>query len=109
MESPGYDPQRELLVVAPDGSLAGFCVTWPDHINRVGYFEPVAVHPDHRRRGVGRTLLRAGMQLMKSWGMEWAEVMYEVSNPGSGRLYRGEGFADVHQLVLYRKPVNLGN
>ena len=35
--------------------------------------------------------------------------MYEVSNPGAGKLYRGEGFADVHKLMLYRKPVNLGS
>ncbi len=104
MESPGYSPERELLIEAPDESLAGFCVTWPDEINRIGYFEPVAVHPDHRRLGLGSALMRAGMTMMVGWGMEWAEVMYEVDNPGSGKLYRGEGFEPVWRVVLYRKP-----
>lgn len=107
MESPGYDPDRELLVEAPDGTLAGFCVTWPDEINRTGLFEPLAVHPDHRRLGLGSALLRAGMAAMASWGMEWAEVMYEVENPGSGRLYRGEGFEPLWKEMFYRKPVSL--
>ena len=107
MESPGYDRDRELLVEAPDGTLAGFCVTWPDEINRTGLFEPLAVHPDHRRLGLGSALLRAGMAAMVSWGMEFAEVMYEVENPGSGRLYRGEGFEALWKEMFYRKPISL--
>lgn len=107
MESPGYQPDRELLVEAPDGSLAAFCVTWPDELNRTGLFEPVAVHPHHRRRHLGSALLRAGMAAMAGWGMEWAEVMYETENPGSGRLYRGEGFEPLYKAVLYRKPISL--
>lgn len=105
MESPGYAAERELVVEAPDGTLAGFCVTWPDAINRTGLFEPVAVHPDHRRLGLGSVLMRAGMAEMSKWGMEWAEVMYEAANPGSGRLYRGEGFEPLWTIQFYRKPV----
>lgn len=107
MESPGYDPDRELLVVAPDGSLAAFCVTWPDELNRIGLFEPVAVHPDHRRLGLGSAVMRAGMATMAGWGMEYAEVMYEVTNPGSTKLYRGEGFVPLWKVVFYKKPVSL--
>ena len=61
MTSPGYSPDREFIVEAPNGDLAAFCVTWPDVINRVGLFEPVAVHPDYRRLGLGRAVMRAGM------------------------------------------------
>ncbi|MEA2002692.1 MAG: GNAT family N-acetyltransferase [Actinomycetota bacterium] len=107
MESPGYDKDRELLIEAPDGSLAGFCVTWPDETNRTGLFEPVAVHPDHRRRRLGGALMRAGMRLMRESGMEWAEVMYEVDNPGSEALYRAEGFVPLWEVLRYRKPVRL--
>lgn len=109
MESPGYDPEREFLVEAADGALAAFCVTWPDRLNRTGYFEPVAVHPDYRRLGLGKVLMRAGMAAMQEWGMEWAEVMYEVDNPGSGKLYRGEGFEPLWRIVLYLKSISLGS
>lgn len=107
MESPGYKPEREIVIEAPDGTLAGFCVTWPDYINRTGLFEPVAVHPDHRRRHLGSALMRAGMAAMAGWGMDWAEVMYETENPGSEKLYRGEGFKPRWKIVFYRKPISL--
>ena len=105
MTSPGYSADREFLVEAPNGDLAAFCVTWPDVVNRVGMFEPVAVHPDHRRLGLGRSVMRAGMAAMRSWGMRFAEVMYETDNAGSGPLYRDEGFVPTHKVVLFRKPV----
>lgn len=104
MASPGYSPDRELLIEASDGQLAAFCVLWPDDVNRAGLFEPVAVHPDHRRLGLGRCLMRAGMEAMRSWGMTHAEVMYETENPGSGLLYRSEGFVPIDKIVVYRKP-----
>jgi len=109
MESPGYEADREIVVEASDGTLAAFCIIWPDELNRIGLFEPVAVHPDHRRRGLGRAVMRAGMQAMIGWGMEWAEVMYEVTNPGADPLYRGEGFEPLWKVTLYRKPVSRGS
>lgn len=69
--------------------------------------DPRLVHPDRRRLGMGRTILRGGMVAMASWGMEWAEVIYETDNPGSGPLYRSEGLEPVLKNVLYRKPVSL--
>lgn len=109
MESPGYAADRELVAEAPNGELAAFCVVWPDEMNRIGLFEPVAVHPDYRRRRLGRAVLRAGMREMKSWGMESAEVVYEVDNPGAEPLYGGEGFAPVAEINIFRKPVSLGS
>ncbi len=105
MTSPGYTPDREIMIGPPDGDLAAFCVTWPDVVNRTGLFEPVAVHPDYWRLGLGRAVMRAGMLAMRDWGMLHAEVMYETENPGSGPLYRGEGFIPVEKVVLYRKPI----
>ena len=51
--------------------------------------------------------MRAGMAVMASWGMEWAEVMYELNNPGSVRLYRSVGFEPLYKTVIYRKPISL--
>jgi hypothetical protein len=46
IRTPGFDPQRELVVTAPDGRLAAFTVIWFDPISRSGLFEPVGCHPD---------------------------------------------------------------
>ncbi len=105
MSTPGYAAERELLAVAPDGSLAGFTVTWWDELNGVGLFEPVGVHPAHRRRGLGRSLLAAGMLHMRDGGLQRALVLYEGENPASGALYRGMGFVPAWRILDYRKPV----
>jgi len=108
MTSPGYSAEREFVVAAADGRLVAFCVTWPDTVNLAGLFEPVAVHPDYRRLGLGRAVMRAGMLAMREWGMRYAEVTYGVDNPASGPLYRSEGFEPIERVILYRKPVGAG-
>ena len=68
VESPGYDPQRELVIQAPDGTFVAFAVTWHDHLNRTGLFEPVGTHRDYQRRGFGKALMLYGMQQMTAAG-----------------------------------------
>ncbi len=109
MESPGYDPERELLAVAPDGELAGFTVLWYDERNGIGLFEPVGVHQDHRRRGLGRALLAAGCEQMRSAGLATATVMYEEANPASGPLYLAMGFEPAWPIRDYRKDITPGS
>lgn len=42
---PQYRPDLDLVIGAPDGSLAGFCVGWLDPSRRVAQVEPIGVHP----------------------------------------------------------------
>lgn len=105
MTSPGYDPQRELVAVAPDGSLAGFTVTWHDPISRTGLFEPVGTHRDHRRRGVARALVTEGMRRMKEAGLGHAYVVNAVANEPSAALYTACGFVPLHPIDGFTKPV----
>ena len=101
MRYPGYRAEHELLCVAPDGGLAGFTVVWLDERNRVGIFEPVGTHEGHRRRGVGRRLLAAGMRLMSDAGMTPATVANEAGNPAAAGLYRSMGFEPWVESVTY--------
>ena len=101
MTSPGYDAEHELVVVAPDGQFAAFCIIWLDEINRIGYFEPVGVHKDFHRRGLGSTLMNHAMHIMVEKGMFSAAVMHEVSNPASTGLYASLGFKQMHRIFDY--------
>lgn len=101
----GYSADREWLVVAPDGALAGFTETWHDPISSTGLFEPVGTHPDHQRRGVGRALMAAGLRHMASVGLATAMVCFEGDNSGSRALYLGSGFEIAHEIIDYTKPV----
>ena len=106
MESPGYSPERELVVVAPSGEFAAFAVTWFDTLNGSGLFEPVGTHEDYRRMGLGRAILAAGMQRMRRAGLHTAMVMYSDANESSGPLYRSVGFEPTWTIHDYSKPID---
>lgn len=96
MESPGYASEREMVIQAPDGSFAAFTVTWYDHLNRIGLFEPVGTHKEYQRRGFGRALILYGMQQMAAAGMETATVATYGDNDAALGLYRACGFKPWH-------------
>jgi len=105
MESPGYEPERELVILAPDGTFAAFSIIWFDHLNRTGLFEPVGTHKDHRRRGFGRAIILDGMQKMAAAGMKFASVAHFGNNEAARGLYQSCGFKPWHLLNEYKKHV----
>ena len=92
MTSPGYSPEREVVVVAPDGTFAAFTVYWVDTVNRVGSFEPVGVHKDYHRKGLASALMVHVMRLMRDEGMTVANVGHALDNEASTGLYASLGF-----------------
>jgi ribosomal protein S18 acetylase RimI-like enzyme/heme-degrading monooxygenase HmoA len=107
IESPGYVPELEYVVVAPDGTLAAFTVTWHDPLNRIGSFEPVGTHKDYRRLGLGRALLMYGMQQMAAAGLQYATVANFKDNEAASGLYTACGFRPWYRLDDYSKPVTI--
>ena len=51
-----YDRGLDLVVVAPDGQLAGSCIGWFDQATGWVEIEPLGVVPAHRRRGLALAL-----------------------------------------------------
>ncbi len=96
MRTPGFDPARELVAIAPDGRFAAFVIIWPDPVSKCGLFEPVGVHEDFRQRGIGKALLVEGMRRMLDAGMTRAMVEHEVANPASTALYAAAGFRVIY-------------
>jgi GNAT superfamily N-acetyltransferase len=107
VESPGYAPERELVIRSPEGAYVAFTVIWFDHLNRIGLFEPVGTHKDCRRRGFGRAIIAYGMQQMLVAGMEVATVAHFGDNEAARGLYRACGFTPWHLLDGYTKPIEL--
>jgi ribosomal-protein-alanine N-acetyltransferase len=65
----------------------------------------LAVEPAHRRRGVARALLRAGLRQAAAAGAEEAFLEVAADNSGALALYREEGFGQVgHRGGYYRRP-----
>jgi ribosomal protein S18 acetylase RimI-like enzyme len=99
LRMPSYRPDLDLVVVAPEGDLAGFCVGWLDTQRRVGQVEPLGIHPTHQRRGLGRALLDAIARRFAAHGAATALVETEsVRSPAQG-LYAAAGFRPEHRVL----------
>jgi ribosomal protein S18 acetylase RimI-like enzyme len=104
---PHYRLEHDLVVEAPDGSIAAFAMCWLDPVGSIGEFEPVGTHPDHQRRGLGRVMMRAGLRLMRDAGLRDALVFSDRSNGASEALYRSAGFERVATHRQYTRSIEV--
>lgn len=73
-----------------EGKPVGYVIYWelPDEMD----IHNVAVHPQHRRRGVGRTMLRDVMDEGARKGLRRMTLEVRKSNDAAQALYRSLGF-----------------
>ncbi len=100
MRSPVYVPDRDLVVVTPQGKVAAFMVWWKDP-SGVAQIEPFGTHPDFQRRGLGRALIYHGLSEMRAAGMHTVRV---VTDDGShaAAFYESVGFEDSGKLRWWK-------
>jgi ribosomal protein S18 acetylase RimI-like enzyme len=101
---PHYRFEDDLVVEAPDGSLAAFAMAWWDPIGRTGEFEPVGTHPTYQRRGLGRALLGHGLRRFRDLGATTVQVYSDASNTASEALYEAVGFRRRAFHRRYERP-----
>ena len=103
---PEYRPDLDLLAVAPDGRLAAFCICW---LNRspsgaiTGQVEPLGVHADFQRLGLGRTILVEGLRRVRDHGATAVAVETDNYRDAAFALYTGVGFRVVEDVLVFRK------
>lgn len=111
MNMPHYDPQLDLMIIAPDGTPAAGCICWVDPVNHVGLFEPVGTRPQFRRQGLATALMLGGLQRLRERGMQAALVL--GAHPGeeeksteftsSRFVYEAVGFQLLRRIYTYHK------
>ena len=98
MSGPDYDPALDLVVVAPDGRLAGFCVCGiPREENAAtgrneGYTDPIGVHPDFQKQRLAHALLLTGLHLLRERGLAYATLDTSSENVAMQAAARSAGF-----------------
>lgn len=99
-----YDSAFDLVAEAPDGTFAAFCLGWYDARNRVGEFEPVGTHPDHRRKGLASAVCIAAMHAFQARGGERAIVYSrgDEAYPVPKLVYEALGFRAYTRVRPYR-------
>jgi len=104
MRTPGYDRDLDMVIVAPDGTIAVFSLGWLDPVNQVGEFEPVGTRPAFRRQGLGRAAVLAGLQRMQARGAESVVVgPVDASEEAAMRLYQSAGFRPIYRTYGYTR------
>ncbi|HVA93133.1 MAG TPA: GNAT family N-acetyltransferase [Chloroflexota bacterium] len=89
---PEYRSDLDLVVVAPDGRLAGFCIGWLGLERRAAQIEPIGIDPDFQGRGLSRTLLLEMLHRFKALGAEHAQVETDTSRLPALHAYEAVGF-----------------
>jgi len=105
MNSSEYDPDLDLLAVAPDGTIVGYC-TCSAETEESGFTDPVALRPDHQRRGLGKALLLEGLGLLKGQGMARARFSTSGDNLAMRALGESVGFRLERRSLWYEKEVS---
>lgn len=75
-----------------EGQLVG--VVLATHDGRKGWINRLAVHPDARRRGIGKALIAAAEDVLKEQGIGIIAALIEPENEASLALFLSEGYID---------------
>ena len=93
-----YELGHDALIAEIDGDVAGFLLGFharshdePD-ARAIAYIHMVGIHPDHRRRGVGKELYDAFTARAQSAGAVRLKAITTVGNEGSIEFHRALGF-----------------
>jgi mycothiol synthase len=112
MSVPYYRPDRDLIVVAPDGTFAAFCLCSIDdehnkrnNINE-GWIDVLGTRRGFRKMGLGRAMLLAGLRKLQENDIEDAMLGVDADNPtGALGLYESAGFSKYKTAVAFRKEL----
>jgi len=106
MNSPLYVPELDLVAVAPDGSLAAFCVCgFEDAEIKIGFTDPIGTHPAFQRNGLGQALVSTGLVLLKGAGAQTVTLGTSSDNAAMQRLAEKSGFRVAREQLWFSKTL----
>jgi ribosomal-protein-alanine N-acetyltransferase len=95
-------PGARSILAEADGELLGFALGYPDaSASDVARVVTLDVHPDFRRHGLGRRLLRELLSRLAAGGSVRTLLEVDVRNSGAIEFYRREGFRQVRRIASY--------
>jgi GNAT superfamily N-acetyltransferase len=93
-------------IVEDDGVMVGFLlgfIAHSKHGSSVGYVHLVGIHPEHRRRGVGRLLYEAFEADCRTAGVSRMKAITTLGNEGSQIFHQVLGW-DMVEIEDYAGP-----
>jgi ribosomal protein S18 acetylase RimI-like enzyme len=112
LDEPIYQPGLNLVAVAPDSTLAGFCwmlINLEDNARTgrsVGEIDVLGTRRGYRKLGLGCALLLEGLRRLRQAGMAIAQLGVAANNlTGALQLYESAGFRAERTWLLFGKDV----
>lgn len=98
-----YDPALDLVVAAPDQTLAGCCIAWLDPATKVAEIEPLGIVPAHRRRGLAGALCLEAARRVEARGGHtlFINTGPMTAYPAPAGAYAKVGFEPVERGRVY--------
>lgn len=96
-------PRTRRLKAVQDGRVVGFVIG--DRKPRVGWIASIGVHPDYRRRGIGKRLLSACEQAL---GTRRVRLSLRTSNAAALRMYQQLGYEQIDLWPRYYRDGEAG-
>jgi ribosomal protein S18 acetylase RimI-like enzyme len=106
---PGYKPDLDVVVAAPDGRLVAFCIDWLAQSSDgmiLGQIEPLGCHADFRKYALGRMVLCETLRRLQQQGAKRIFVKKDNYRNAAFRLYESVEFQMIRVVQVYRKGYN---
>ncbi|HEY1529875.1 MAG TPA: GNAT family N-acetyltransferase [Galbitalea sp.] len=87
-----FEDARDLVGFDDNGVPVAAITVWSADPGRPGLIEPMGVHRDHRGRGYGTAMTKAGAAALRDLGSSSALVCTRSANTGGVATYRKAGF-----------------
>lgn len=102
-----YRPEVDLVIEAPNGELAAFCICWFSQTGfddqPAGQIEPLGVDEKYHRHGLGRAILSEGIRRLRALGAKQVFVETDNYRDAAMALYEAVGFRVHRNVLVYRK------
>ena len=96
-----------ILLITEGQRMVAYCWTIDDAVDsNKGYVRMMGVDPAYRGRGLGRTVLVAGIEYLRERGMKKMELMVDSRNPVAKRLYQSLGFKRKGVILWYQRRLS---
>jgi mycothiol synthase len=107
---PGFEDADTIVAVdRGNGELVGFCATSPERTDGVvgshAEIWTIGVRPDRQGAGLGRQLLRWGVQRLRAIGVRDVSLSVNGRNEHALGLYESEGFVRQSTRERWNRPV----
>jgi mycothiol synthase len=109
IRAPGFQAEDNLLATDADGRIAGLCIVLVPQMDEDALqrnpplIDDLAVTHAHRRRGLGRALLLAGMRRIRDLGFSASALAVDADNANKALgLYESVGFQVVARSTAFR-------